>query len=146
MVRRVRPVSTVLSVLAPAIVVACSASDPPAATQGFFPARYTGGFVMNAPLVKTAEVSSDKRAFTFHVSVPQDQAFTVVIRCDKGRWVESLPGGEEGGPCSGRALAFIDNGCRGGTRSLKIRVLQAQPANWGTALYTGKGVESADCR
>lgn len=134
------------SALAAAASACGGASDPPAASPGFFPATYTGATVVNAQLAKSGEVGPDKSALTFHISVPKGQAYAVVIRCDKGRIEVSVPGGIEGGPCVGPSLGFLDNGCDGGKRTLKFRVSEAQPRNWGVALYTGRDAASATCR
>ena len=146
MVRGMRLAGLTLALVATVVVSSgCSGpSDPPKASPGFFPATYSGATVANAPLVKSGEVSARTTHLTFHVSVPDNQAWVVVIRCEKGRVEARFGGAREEAPCQG--LSFLDNGCAGIDHTETVQLSEPQSESWGVALYTGRDVGDTTCK
>src|SRR2546421_587617 len=88
-------------------------SDPPAAPAGFFPSGFEAGpLVSSATMVKSSAVGPHTTSFHFHVSVPRDEAFVVVVRCDTGKATVEA-GGLMGGPCEGKPTGFTNGECGG---------------------------------
>lgn len=120
-------------------------SDPPTAPAGFFPQTFTGAFVVSAPMIKSAAVGPQTTHFVFHVSVPKGQEWAVVVRCDTGRVTVDEPGGDTGGPCTGKAEFFPNGQCGAFHATLKVSVSQPQRGRWGSALFA-QASSAGTCR